>query len=156
MKKRDMVDYAKHVRDLLGLHDYEITLKKKRIERDSDDGDSNTITGGKAHIDSRYLHALITINSAVQDQAQIEQTIIHEMLEVALAEIGIFVERLLVRYTFDETERDFLQALYTDAKERTIQRLARGLHQSIKPSILIEEKEKSPFLGNLKGGYGCV
>lgn len=116
--------YAQDCRDLFGLGDWPIVVKLVRAPNNDIENE------GYSSVNVRYLTARIEIRSGMSDE-DTRQTIMHEMLHVALAPIEQY--HLRIRELVDEKLREHVDELQSDGTEQAIQRLTRALMRQIKP-----------------------
>ena len=126
-----MREYAMATRDLLGLHDWTITLQM------SDATDDDKVHAGQAGADCEYNEpyrlATITFRRG-HSRPEYEEFIMHELLHLSLA--PLHVAALLLADLSAEVvsvPHEIGRRVIDDGLERSITPLARALARGIKP-----------------------
>jgi hypothetical protein len=117
----ELVAYAEHWRQALGLTEWKIWLN----EDDAPNDDRNN--AGICEVSTRYMRATVTILRTLTLERK-RETILHELLHVVLAwysraidyAIGLIPEER-------ESDRELVRMMRADAEEQTIERLVRSL-----------------------------
>lgn len=82
---------------------------------------------GSCKADCVYLTANIDLRNKLEQGKYSQRVIFHEVGHVAHSEIDNVVENYILESVLDDTQRQFFMSLYSEALERFLQRLTRGL-----------------------------
>lgn len=122
-----ITEYAQDCRQLLGIGDeWRITITMT----DKPHGDEKI--GGSVDIDAQYLNAAIELNTSLLEHAEkMHQTILHEMMHVALGNYRMVIDQLTMQ--LPDAVRPLAYTMISQAEEQYIQRTSRALLRTIRP-----------------------
>jgi hypothetical protein len=125
--------YAQDVRDLLGLHEWGISLKfVDVITDDSDDGRDPEYGEHTAICSYREPYQIATIKLLRgRDLADYYESVMHELLHLAVAPLDRAAQQ--VAGFLKDRHRDAALDIISDGVERTVTRLAKALVKGIRP-----------------------
>lgn len=122
--------YVCDVRDLLGLGEWDITV---RLADEVGEAGAGQMVNGEAEVHARYRNARITLRRGLleEEREDVKHTVFHELLHVALGPASQAVDRIC------ELVPARLQGhaieLWFDGSEQAVELLTRALRKGIKP-----------------------
>lgn len=121
-----ITDAVQDARQLLGIDDgWHITIDM--VDEPSGDRSYN----GATTYSSVYLNAKIELAKDLENNAEGQRVVMHEVFHVALAQMY-----LAAGYTFNrlpKKQRKMARLIYNDAEEQFIQRATRAMQREIRP-----------------------
>ena len=110
--------------DRLGVGEYAVRM---HMSADLEDSDDMRVLGS-AIVQARYLRAAVTFSTRLEDNAEGQHVVAHEVGHILLGEIDAIVQHLINQIPARTQGLAF--EMWDDVSERTIERLTRALERS--------------------------
>jgi hypothetical protein len=133
----DVLREAAEIRDLFGLHEWEITVKAL------DCIDDNPTIGGQCTHLEKYRIATIEISRDMLDSPQRREVLMHEFLHIALSHYDS-AARNATDLIDGKRHRILAEHMLDEGRERTITLLAKALARAITPTEAPANGEPDP------------
>lgn len=130
-KYRDIAEWCV---DLFGLEDMQVCVDEKDTPGEHEGSDGICYTNG------RYNQVWVEIRRKLP-KSEYKHILLHEFFHAALIEVNHAVINRIIELV-PETQRDHAEELFTDALERTTERVSRSIERMLDLSVEAEVEEE--------------